>query len=111
MFEPDADAEYEQTITIDLSWLKPMVAFPAFTGNTKTIDEVGDVKIDQVVDGSRTNAITGKISDPEARLCNESTRTKAKYGNNIDTETSSSSARYLNTAETARNLRNTGMSQ
>lgn len=60
VFEPDADAEYEQTITIDLSQLKPTVAFPHLPENTKTIDEVGDVKIDQVVIGSCTN---GRLED------------------------------------------------
>lgn len=60
IFEPDEDAEYEQTITIDLSKLKPTVAFPHLPENTKTIDEVGDVKIDQVVIGSCTN---GRLED------------------------------------------------
>ena len=60
VFEPDADAEYEQTITINLSQLKPTVAFPHLPENTKTIDEVGDVKIDQVVIGSCTN---GRLED------------------------------------------------
>ena len=60
IFAPDADAEYEQTITIDLSKLKPTVAFPHLPENTKTIDEVGNVKIDQVVIGSCTN---GRLED------------------------------------------------
>lgn len=60
IFAPDEDAEYEQTITIDLSKLKPTVAFPHLPENTKTIDEVGNVKIDQVVIGSCTN---GRLED------------------------------------------------
>ena len=60
IFEADEDAEYEETYTIDLSTLKPTVAFPHLPENTKTIDEVGDIKIDQVVIGSCTN---GRISD------------------------------------------------
>ncbi len=59
-YAPDPDAEYERTITIDLSTLKSTVAFPHLPENTKTIDEVGDVKIDQVVIGSCTN---GRIED------------------------------------------------
>lgn len=59
-FEADADAEYDETYTIDLSELKPTVAFPHLPENTHTIDEVGDIKIDQVVIGSCTN---GHISD------------------------------------------------
>ncbi len=40
---------------IDLNTLKPTVAFPHLPENTKTIDEVGDIAIDQVVIGSCTN--------------------------------------------------------
>lgn len=60
VFSADDDAEYERTIAIDLSSLKPTVAFPHLPENTKTKDEWGDIKIDQVVIGSCTN---GHISD------------------------------------------------
>ena len=60
IYEADADAEYEQEITIDLNTLKSTVAFPHLPENTKTIDEVGDITIDQVVIGSCTN---GRIDD------------------------------------------------
>ena len=60
VYEADEDAEYDETYMIDLSQLKPTVAFPHLPENTRTIDEVGDVKIDQVVIGSCTN---GHISD------------------------------------------------
>lgn len=60
VYAPDADAEYEQVIEINLSAIKPTVAFPHLPENTREIDEVGDVKIDQVVIGSCTN---GRISD------------------------------------------------
>lgn len=59
-YEADEDAEYEEVYTIDLSTLKPTVAFPHLPENTKTIDEVGEVAIDQVVIGSCTN---GRIDD------------------------------------------------
>ncbi len=59
-YEADEDAEYDETYTIDLSALKPTVAFPHLPENTRTIDEVGDIKIDQVVIGSCTN---GHITD------------------------------------------------
>ena len=59
-YEADADAVYDEEYTIDLSTLKPTVAFPHLPENTKTIDEVGDINIDQVVIGSCTN---GRISD------------------------------------------------
>ena len=45
---------------IDLATLKSTVAFPHLPENTKTIDEVGEVKIDQVVIGSCTN---GRLDD------------------------------------------------
>lgn len=60
VYEADADAEYENTFVIDLSVLKPTVAFPHLPENTRTIDEVGEIKIDQVVIGSCTN---GRIDD------------------------------------------------
>ena len=60
VFEADADAEYDEVFDINLDEIRPTVAFPHLPENTKTIDEVGDVKIDQVVIGSCTN---GRISD------------------------------------------------
>lgn len=59
-YEADEDAEYEKTYTIDLSKLKPAVAFPHLPENTKTIDQVGEIAIDQVVIGSCTN---GRMED------------------------------------------------
>lgn len=44
IYEADEDAEYEQEFTIDLSTLKPTVAFPHLPENTHTIDEVGEIK-------------------------------------------------------------------
>lgn len=55
VYEADADAEYEQVYTIDLSKLTPTVSFPHLPENTKTFDEIGDIAIDQVVIGSCTN--------------------------------------------------------
>lgn len=60
VFEADDDAEYIDEITIDLSTLKSTVAFPHLPENTKTIDEIEDIKIDQVVIGSCTN---GRFED------------------------------------------------
>ena len=56
----DEDAEYEKVYDIDLSAIRETVAFPHLPDNTRTIDEAGDVAIDQVVIGSCTN---GRISD------------------------------------------------
>ncbi len=63
VYQADDDAEYEQTYTIDLSQLKPTVSFPHLPENTKTIDEVGEIAIDQVVIGSCTN---GRMDDMRA---------------------------------------------
>lgn len=60
--EPDADAKYSQVVTIDLAELKPVVAFPHLPGNTKRVEDIGEIKIDQVVIGSCTN---GRFEDLE----------------------------------------------
>lgn len=60
IFAPDEDAEYDETYNINLSEIRPTVAFPHLPENTRSIDEVGDIKIDQVVIGSCTN---GRIQD------------------------------------------------
>lgn len=62
IFEADGDASYDETYVIDLSTLKPTVAFPHLSENTHTIDAVGDIQIDQVVIGSCTN---GRLEDLE----------------------------------------------
>lgn len=63
VYEADEDAEYDEVYEIDLSEIKPTVSFPHLPENTRTIDEVGDVAIDQVVIGSCTN---GRLSDMAA---------------------------------------------
>ena len=60
IFKADPDAEYDETYTIDLSSVRPTVSFPHLPENTRTIDEVDDIAIDQVVIGSCTN---GNIED------------------------------------------------
>lgn len=60
IMEADADATYARTIDIDLSLLRPTIAFPHLPENTHTIDEIKDIQIDQVVIGSCTN---GRLSD------------------------------------------------
>lgn len=63
IYRADDDAEYTRVIEIDLSAIRPTVAFPHLPENTRTIDEVGEVTIDQVVIGSCTN---GRIEDLRA---------------------------------------------
>jgi len=62
VFERDVDAEYSEVYEISLDEIRPQVAFPHLPENTRSIDEVGKVKIDQVVIGSCTN---GRLSDME----------------------------------------------
>ncbi len=56
----DADAEYSKVITYDVSEIEPQVAFPHLPENTRSISDVGDIGIDQVVIGSCTN---GRMED------------------------------------------------
>lgn len=60
IYIPDENAEYDDAYVINLSQIRPTVAFPHLPENTRTIDKVGDVKIDQVVIGSCTN---GRMED------------------------------------------------
>ncbi|MGN1015304.1 MAG: 3-isopropylmalate dehydratase large subunit [Butyricicoccus sp.] len=59
-YEADPDAVYDEEYTIDLSALRPTVACPHLPENTKTVDELGKIEIQQSVIGSCTN---GRIQD------------------------------------------------
>ncbi len=63
VYRADPDAEYEQTIDVDLSALVPVVACPHLPENTKPAADLEDIRIDQVVIGSCTN---GRMEDMEA---------------------------------------------
>ncbi|MDD6728036.1 MAG: 3-isopropylmalate dehydratase large subunit [Eubacteriales bacterium] len=63
VYEADADAEYDSVVEIDLSTLEPTVACPHLPENTKTVSELDEIKIDQVVIGSCTN---GRMEDMRA---------------------------------------------
>lgn len=60
IYEPDRDAIYDEVYRIDLSSIRPTIAFPHSPGNVRPIDEVGDIRIDQVFIGSCTN---GRMED------------------------------------------------
>src|SRR5690606_36239074 len=60
VYKADHDAGYCCEYLIDLSTVTPTVAFPHLPSNARTIDQVGNIKIDQVVIGSCTN---GRIED------------------------------------------------
>ena len=58
--EADPDAVYDLEVVIDLSALQPTVALPHLPSNTRTVDEVAGLPIQQVVIGSCTN---GRLKD------------------------------------------------
>jgi len=75
----DANAVYDETITIDLSAVEPAAAMPHSPDNVKTIREIGPIKVDQVCIGSCTNSsyldlmrvasiLKGKSIAPEVSL-------------------------------------------
>ncbi len=74
---PDKDAEYEKIIEIDASEIKPTVSCPHTVDNTKNVDELNNVKIDQVFIGTCTN---GRIED--LRISAEILKGK-KIANNV----------------------------
>ncbi|HOL80040.1 MAG TPA: 3-isopropylmalate dehydratase large subunit, partial [Clostridiales bacterium] len=60
IYKADEDAVYDEVYEIDLSEITPTVAFPHLPSNVRTFDQIGEVKIDQVVIGSCTN---GRLED------------------------------------------------
>jgi len=82
IYQPDEDAVYDEVIEVDLSKVRPTVAFPHLPGNAKTIDEIEamePIRIDQVVIGSCTNGrmedmrkaaaiLKGKTVHPDVRV-------------------------------------------
>ena len=62
-YEADPDAEYEQTIELDLSTVECTVAYPHLPENAHSAREGKDIEIDQIVIGSCTN---GQLADMQA---------------------------------------------
>lgn len=60
---PDADAEYERVLKLDVSGMSPLVACPHLPENVKPVDEVEKKAVNQVIIGSCTN---GRIEDMRA---------------------------------------------
>ncbi len=60
IYEADKDAEYDELIEIDLGSVPLTVSLPNSPANTRSVDELGEVIIDQVIIGSCTN---GRIED------------------------------------------------
>ncbi|MEG1275860.1 MAG: aconitate hydratase [Ruthenibacterium sp.] len=53
---PDADAQYDETIEIDLSALRPLAACPHSPDNVQSVRSLAMIKVDQVCIGSCTNS-------------------------------------------------------
>ena len=53
---PDEDAVYDRVIDIDMSALTPRIACPHSPDNVKAVDELQEIKVDQVCIGSCTNS-------------------------------------------------------
>ena len=60
VYKSDKDARYARVIEYDVSSLEPQVAFPHIPSNTRSVSQVGEIEIDQVVIGSCTN---GRLED------------------------------------------------
>lgn len=56
----DSDALYEKVVEINVETLQPTIACPHQVDNTKTIEEIGDIKVDQVYLGTSCN---GRLED------------------------------------------------
>ena len=62
VYEADADAHYEEEVLIDLSALRPTIAFPHLPENTKTVDEAGDV-------ADRSGGDSGSCTNGRMEVC------------------------------------------
>ena len=60
VFRSDEDAAYDEVKDYDVSTIEPQVAFPHLPSNVRSVNEVEDISIDQVIIGSCTN---GRIED------------------------------------------------
>ncbi len=77
--KPDEDAVYERIIKINAEDIKHTVSCPHTVDNTKTVDELDKIKVDQVFIGTCTNGriedlrivadiLKGKKAHPDVRL-------------------------------------------
>jgi len=60
VYQSDTDAEYSKIVEYDVSKIEPQVAFPYLPSNVKSLSQVGEVKLEQVVIGGCTN---GRLDD------------------------------------------------
>ncbi len=60
VYQSDPDCSYTETYEFNAEEISPQVALPSLPENTKPVEDISGIKIDQVVIGSCTN---GRISD------------------------------------------------
>lgn len=60
IYQSDHDANYARIIDISVEKIEPQVALPHLPENAKSVKEIGEIKVDQVVIGSCTN---GRLED------------------------------------------------
>jgi 3-isopropylmalate/(R)-2-methylmalate dehydratase large subunit len=60
---PDADADYEKVLDVDVSALEPQIACPHTVDNVKPVGAVEGVRVHQVVIGSCTNGRLDDLAD------------------------------------------------
>ena len=63
LLSADPGAEYEQTLTLNVTGMEPLVACPHLPENVKPVSEIKGIPVNQVIIGSCTN---GRISDMRA---------------------------------------------
>jgi aconitate hydratase len=60
--EADEDAEYDKVVNLDLSELEPLAAAPHSPGNIVRVNDMKEMKVDQVMLGSCTNSSYKEIA-------------------------------------------------
>ncbi len=73
---PDLGANYHERYEINASEVEPVVACPHSPDNVKSVDEVGEVELDQVFIGSCTNARIEDLEVVAKILKNQKVRTE-----------------------------------
>jgi len=66
--QPDAEADYDRVIDLDLTVLEPNIACPHSPDNVRTVKEIAGLKVDQVLVGSCTNSSYRDIMTVAAML-------------------------------------------
>ncbi len=69
---PDEDADYHDSVTLDLSELEPLIAEPSMPDNVVPVREAAGTEVDQVIIGSCTNGAYEDVL-PAAKMLEDRT--------------------------------------